>query len=302
MLEIEKKQLYRQIGKLVRQKCLAYPGDFQQVDELIVRIQEGLQNGFLTRKTISQLIRCFDREFIENTVQGHGLKKPFGYAGDFLMIDKIYTFYKSGHPEFRFWDEYFHQHAATKAVRNRKEYFKRIINQKTADNPCLHLLNVASGPARDLYEMYGELSSPQKVRTTCVEMDKNAISYAKKLNNMFLSHIDFRHRNIFSYTDEREYDMIWSAGLFDYFNDKTFLSVLLKLKKHLKKGGEMIIGNFNEDYNPSRPYMEIFGEWFLHHRTEEQLLDLAGKAGFTREQTGVGREEGNVNLFLHIKN
>ena len=46
--------------------------------------------------------------------------------------------------------------------------------------------------------------------------------------------------------------------------------------------------------------MELFGDWYLHHRTSEQLIYLAREAGFTQSQITVGNEEENVNLFLHI--
>lgn len=62
--------------------------------------------------------------------------------------------------------------------------------------------------------------------------------------------------------------------------------------------GEIVVGNFNEDYNPSRNYMEIVGEWFLHHRNETQLKALAEYAGFTNVK--IGKEDKQINLFLHL--
>ncbi|MEO1713093.1 MAG: class I SAM-dependent methyltransferase, partial [Bacteroidota bacterium] len=64
---------------------------------------------------------------------------------------------------------------------------------------------------------------------------------------------------------------------------------------------KIIIGNFNELHNPSRTYMEIFGDWYLVHRTKEDLLRLGKAAGFKVDQMVVGQEEEGVNLFLHIK-
>ena len=47
--------------------------------------------------------------------------------------------------------------------------------------------------------------------------------------------------------------------------------------------------------------MEIFGEWHLTHRSPEELCRLAMEAGFKKENIRVGREEENINLFLHLK-
>lgn len=290
-----------QIEELIKFNNISHD-DFDKIDKIIESISLDLKNGQLTRKDISEINTIFGEEFLENTIQGYGLRKPYGYAGDFLMIDKIYTLATSENPKFKIWDEYFHLQTAPKAVRNRKEYFKKIMQKRINCNTQLELLNVASGPARDIFEMYSKLPANKKVVTTCVEMDKNAVEYAQELNKEFLDKIQFIQKNIFKYKENSKYDIIWSAGLFDYFNDKAFLLILKKFKNWLKPGGEIIIGNFNENHNPSRNYMEIFGEWFLTHRTEDQLIYLAMEAGFDRKMINIDNEPENVNLFLHIKN
>ena len=74
-----------------------------------------------------------------------------------------------------------------------------------------------------------------------------------------------------------------------------------KFKDWLKPDGEVIIGNFATG-NPTRDFMEIFGDWYLHHRTPSQLEALAMRAGFEKGKISVGQESEGVNLFLHIKN
>ncbi|MFN0176279.1 MAG: hypothetical protein ACKVU0_16660 [Saprospiraceae bacterium] len=85
---------------------------------------------------------------MDETIHRHVLRQPFGYAGDFLIIDKIYT--KHCSDNFGKWDQYFHRHAAPKAVRNRKDYFKqnmvRILRERKGQ--ATSLLNMASSPAR----------------------------------------------------------------------------------------------------------------------------------------------------------
>ena len=111
----------------------------------------------------------------------------------------------------------------------------------------------------------------------------------------------FVNKNILRHREEKKYDIIWSAGLFDYFNDKAFVMILKRFKDWIRNKGEIIIGNFNDNHNPSRDYMEIFGEWFLNHRTEEQLIQLAIESGFNENQVSIDREKENVNLFLHLR-
>ncbi|MDA3907293.1 MAG: class I SAM-dependent methyltransferase [Bacteroidales bacterium] len=275
---------------------------FDLIDEALYYVSEEVKMGRLTRKDIADINSSFGVEFMDNTIQGYGVKKPYGYSGDFLMIDKIYTFHRSEEPKYKIWDDYFHLQSAPKAVRNRKDYFKRELFDKFDHQKKFDLLNVASGPARDLYEAYEKLNGNHKnLLTTCVEMDQNAIDHAKKLNEKYIEYINFEHKNIFRFQPKGKFDMIWSSGLFDYFNDRAFILMLQNFKEWTRPNGEIIIGNFNDDYNPSRDYMEIFGEWYLYHRTEEQLLELARKSGFDAKQISVGKEIENVNLFLHIK-
>ena len=62
----------------------------------------------------------------------------------------------------------------------------------------------------------------------------------------------------------------------------------------------MIIGNFCPN-NSSRGYMELFLGWHIHHRTEQDLIDLARKAcGDKIKEVRVGGEPEGVNLFVHI--
>jgi hypothetical protein len=85
--------------------------------------------------------------------------------------------------------------------------------------------------------------------------------------------------------------------IFDYFTDKLFVTVMKRLFGFLVCGGELVIGNFSPS-NPSRQYME-FSEWLLHHRSEDDLLELANRAGIPRTQTFIDSEPERVNLFLH---
>jgi hypothetical protein len=73
----------------------------------------------------------------------------------------------------------------------------------------------------------------------------------------------------------------------------------VRLLPALAQGGELVIGNFS-DCNPSRTYMELLGDWYLHHRSDEDLRLLAHQAGVPGSHVRIGCERLKVNLFLHI--
>lgn len=274
--------------------------NFWQLDSMLFVVNSELKKGKLTNDDISRIRSWFDDEFLRETVHGRGFMKPNGYPGDYLFLDRIYTTHVSKNPKYKIWDEYVQQHAAPKAVRNRKAYFKKLVLERATINSRLNLLNVVSGSGRELCEMYGLLQKGN-VNTTCVEIDKEAIDFSMQLNKKYLGNIEYVNSNIFKFRNNKTYDLIWSAGLFDYLNDKAFVLLLRKFKDWLAPKGEIIIGNYNEEHNPSRDYLEVFGDWQLIHRTEERLVELAKNAGFKKHQLKVDRLLDNVILYLRIK-
>jgi extracellular factor (EF) 3-hydroxypalmitic acid methyl ester biosynthesis protein len=270
------------------------------IDIVVKSIAHLKKTGGINQEDIATIQHFFGQDFLENTLHGMALLKKFGYAGDFLMIDKIYTGNTSSNAFFQSWDDYFQNHAAPKAVRNRKEYFKKLMTRKLKNKSKIKLLNVASGPSRDLAELYDQLLPGQELITTCVEMDKHAINYASQLIKGHASQVSFINKNIFKFDTDEQFDMIWSAGLFDYFDDKAFVYILNKFKNWIAPHGEIIVGNFNSQHNPTRDYMELFGDWYLHHRSSNELIALAIQAGFDESQVAVGCETERVNLFLKI--
>ena len=47
--------------------------------------------------------------------------------------------------------------------------------------------------------------------------------------------------------------------------------------------------------------MELMGDWCLQHRTADDLIELALRAGFLDSQIYVGQEPLGINLFLHAR-
>lgn len=275
--------------------------DFDMIDEVINELKEKIAIGELTQAKMSQILKTRLPNLVNGTLQGQALMKPYGYAGDFDIIDKIYTHHISNDSDKMIWDQYFQMTAAVDAVRNRKAYFKKLVTQLSKGKRQFSILNLASGPCRDIKELLDENGREINFEITCVDMDPRSIEYAHRVLGSHSEQIEFVNKNILRYTTSKQYDLVWSAGLFDYFDDKVFAHLLKRARSWVNPKGSLVIGNFNEDHNPSRPYMELFGEWYLNHRTESQLIDLAVKAGADLSDVSVGREESNVNLFLKIK-
>jgi len=274
-----------------------------QYDELTSiwdSINDPQENSLQNALNRNRLASLFDSEFLSKTIQGFGFRKPHGYAGDFEIIDYIYQRKENTDKRFQKWDKYLHSQQACKAVINRKSYFIDLVKSKVAqaDRP-LRILNIASGPCRDVLEMFEQVS-PAAIKMHCVEMDPNAIVYARGLLGNFSDSVDFTRESIFEYDTDNRFDLVWSAGLFDYFADEDFIGLLAKIFSFCATSGEMVIGNFSVS-NPSRSYMELGTNWHLFYRTAEELKELAFKAGLKKENLEVKSEALGVNLFLHAK-
>ena len=275
------------------------PDDFEHLNLWFQSIEWKINNSIIKRDVVRKIWDYYGDVFSEKTMQGFVAQKPHGYPGDFEIIDRIYTRWISPDPNLSKWDHFFHALPAVQAVRNRKEYFKNLLSEleKSNNNKTIRVLNVGSGPARDVYEYCCE-NPDTCIIFECVDMDETAIKHAKSMCHSFLDRITFHHRNIFRFRTHSSYEVIWSAGLFDYLNDKRFKYLASKLYCLLNHDGKLVIGNFSTA-NPNRDYMEL-GEWFLEHRNEDDLISLALACGIDQSNISVEVEPEGINLFLHI--
>ncbi len=246
------------------------------------------------RKKISPILN-------PNSLFGFCYTKPFGYSGDFFIIEKIYQYYVSPDEKYRKWDEFLHSAGAVIAVRNRKKLAVQIFEElnKKAMGLRKDVMILGSGPVTETFEFF-EKNPDSSLIFEMLDLDKRAIAYAKAKNRNYLDRMTFYSANVIRFSPERKFDLIWSAGLFDYFKGKHFVYLLKKYYEYLNEGGEIIIGNFNVE-NPSRRSMEIMGDWFLYHRSANELKDFAVQAGIKEEKIEVIQEPLGINLFLRIK-
>jgi SAM-dependent methyltransferase len=233
-----------------------------------------------------------------DTMQGYALLKPHGYSGDFVIIERIYQGWLSPKEHLVNWDRFFHFQAAPRAIVNRKKYFLDILSSLEKKDGKRDVLNIGCGPCQDVAEFLTQGKS--QIFFECVDYDKDAIeySYKKVKKKGFLNNIEFHRDNAIKFRPSRKYDLIWSAGLFDYLDEKGFKVLLRRQIDFIKTGGEMIIGNFSLN-NPTRDYMEC-GNWFLYHRSPDELIKIASECGIPRDKISVKSESLGVNLFLHI--
>ncbi len=238
--------------------------------------------------------------------------KPRGYAGDYEMMNQLYRQDIAGPDLFaRCLHYYFVKAPSAQAVRNRASYMLGKIKKLIAANPGkkLRILSVASGPAWEIQSWYKEFGNElsDQVEFCLLDQDEHSLKHAQKQINIIARSQNFRPNvNLFS-KDIRilineglklgEFDMIYSAGLFDYLSAPVARITGKRLIKSLKPGCDLIIGNFNFN-NPNLPVMNLVFDWQLIYRSDEEMMNIFKGIGSNIE---IEREDLNINLFAVIK-
>ena len=236
----------------------------------------------------------------ENTLIGHGFVKPYGYPGDFHLIHNIYKRKANPDPNYKSWDDFFLNQPAAQAVRNRKDFFLRSCRGlEESDLKEINVLILGCGPATDV-KQYMDENPDSRIRFSLLDFDQNAIDFAKAQNELANGSIEYFRINVLRYKPYKYYDLIWSAGLFDYFKEKHFIYLINKYYKNMAENGEFLIGNFSH-LNPTKRLMEVLSDWYLNHRSRYDLIRMAVEAKVNEDQVIIEEEELGINLFMRIK-
>jgi hypothetical protein len=240
-------------------------------------------------------------------------RKPLGYAGDFEMMNMVYRNESLGDTLFgRSLSRFLLDSDAGRAVRHRAPYLAAKIKAAVArggPHRPARILSVAAGPAMELQQILW--TDPALVRTgraeiALLDQDADALRHAREQIGasaaqagveVTLECLNTSIRTVIAKGLNGSYDLIYSAGLFDYLNDGTARAAGSRLVEALAPGGHAVIGNFGTA-NPTRPLMELILDWSLHHRSASDLHQLFGAigTGITIEQEATG-----VNLFAVIR-
>ena len=233
--------------------------------------------------------------------------KPRGYAGDFQVIDIIYSKEPAGSGRLGpLLDEYFLNIAVSKAVRNRRglmvNEFVKLLDQSTEEK--VQITSLACGPAREVFDLFGRIDDPNRVTVHCLDLDFQALSAVnRRAEELKIErHIRLLQENlIFLALGRRQsslppQDLMYSIGLIDYFPDKLVVQLINWIFDTLKPDGKVILGNF-DPCCPNRVFMDHLLEWRLIYRTPEDMRRLFATSKFADRPVDVQFEQQGINLF-----
>lgn len=296
-----------------------YQSEFnQEVNELFRDImlfeKEGLKNGDEdgVYKLKNLFIRKFRKDFLYGEYIVWSLKKPFGYAGDYKIIENIYENSPKTIGFERLYDNYFLHSTISIAVRNRKDDFKKILsNFLTAKSSEVAVMDLGCGPIREVVELARE--NPELFNRSFFDFydsDENALNFAsQQLGRQ--SKVAFVKENVIRFALKKDisaavgkkFDLIYSTGLFDYFDDCVVVRLVKNLRQLLKPGGILAISDVRDKFsNPSVHFMEWVGDWSLIYRDDDTFRNLFIEAGFSAKDLKIDYEKQGVLQYILATN
>jgi len=238
-------------------------------------------------------------------------RKPRGYAGDFSTLEVIYGNQPEGKGLLgRVVDACLLETPAIAAMRERRPRLVAEIRKgldEAGDRP-LRVLSIACGPASELLDVYDGLEEKERLRSSLVDVDFQALLHVsdrvnrrglkdlvrmtvKNLVYLALGRTDLE-------TDEQ--DLVYSTGLIDYFNDSMVVRILDHVHSILRPGGRVVVGNFHPS-NPSKALFDHVLEWSLVHRTGEDLNRLFEASRFARPAERITYDGEQVYLLAECR-
>ncbi len=234
--------------------------------------------------------------------------KPLGYAGDFEMMNSVYQKEKRGDSLFaKCVDVYFTNVPEAKAVRNRADFLlnkiKSVLESKKGP---VKILTVASGPSQELQNLFNQ-HAKEGSEFHLIDQDESALQYSQMklqqllMENKIQAKIILHKVSIKKVIEQGlhvgKFDLIYSAGLFDYMTDPVAAYATKTLNDSLAEDGQLIIGNFNTGI-PNEFRMSLIMDWHLIYRSKKEMERLFA---LPKNELTIEEEPEGINLFAVLK-
>ena len=248
------------------------------------------------------LPHLFDSPFIHRAYT-----KPLGYAGDYKMVEMILGDPFQGDSTYaQLINAMSLRQDAPQGHRNRIDFLVRwIVRALDASSGPLRLLSVGCGPAEEivrLLENHRPFLAP--VDVTLVDFDKETLRYVEQR----LSQAAQGLANTFSFRTREQsvnelvggetapteaYDLVYCAGLFDYFGDATCEAMLDYFVARASKS--VLVTNVMPGHSTAG-IMDFLLDWKLKLRDERRMLQLAARYPSTKSVI----DETGSNVFMEV--
>lgn len=242
--------------------------------------------------------------------------KPLGYAGDYEMVNMMLQESPSrGNNAYAQIVNDLHVNVpACLAHRNRIDFLvgalDEVVDHVQEEMRVCNILNVGCGPAVEVQRFIRNNELSEECVFTLMDFNEPTLEYTKgriqkamtdsnrqPVVNFIQRSIDELLKDVHDQTEEivPTYDLVYCAGLFDYFPDNVCRNLVNLYYRWVKPGGRLVVTNVTPS-NPERYTQEHLLEWYLIYRDEETMATLAPRS----TEPVIELDETGVNIFLTI--
>jgi extracellular factor (EF) 3-hydroxypalmitic acid methyl ester biosynthesis protein len=254
------------------------------------------------------------RELLAAPIWRQAYTKPRGYSGDYVVMNHIYD----GRP---LGDTTFARLAHALAVRTgefvlrRRDLVRAAIEdtaRRASRGTGMKVISLGCGPAREVADFAatgGHGGGPAGF--VLVDHDEEALRFAGASIAAALPgpcpHLRVDLRKLSALRLLRDLppleafgsaDLIYSAGLFDYFSDRTCRLLARRLYDALRPGGTLLLGNMKADTDMLWP-LYLIADWALQYRTAENVMSWAD--GLPGAEVSLRTESTGYDYLLTVR-
>ena len=311
-----KQEMEREIIETVRAPILpavnSLFGRFEEIAKDIPEDHHPIHRSYIKRQ-IHPLVLC--SPFAYRTYQ-----KPLGYAGDYEMVNMMLRDPLEGSSLFaKTVNLWFLSQPPAAAHRNRINYLvrtlRKVCERSAHENRAARIFNLGCGPAVEIQRFLTDHELSNHAEFTLLDFNEETLEFARgileglKNQHRRQTRIKYQKRSVNQLlragmrpTEEmihEHYDLVYCAGLFDYFSDRV-CKHLMSIFYGLGAPGGLLLATNADPSNPSRQTMEYILEWHLIYRNADQLAAL-NPAPAHENQTEAIADNTGINIFIEVK-
>ena len=257
-------------------------GDVSVADEFAARLDHIRRatsaadwQAFIDHRVASHPVRAL---FHEDPFTWRAFAKPRGYAGDAELLDLIYADAPPNGPVSRLGTQLYDwsvEGTSCRSVRARRDILAALIDRIASERPAPRILSVACGHLREA-QRSAAVRDGAISELIALDQDPLSLELVEREQTRFnVKPVRGSVRRLLvNATSLGTFDLIYSAGLYDYLPAPTARALTHALFSALRPGGTLLVANFAPSL-PDIGYMEAIMDWRLIYRDEGEVEEFA---------------------------
>lgn len=241
---------------------------------------------------------------MKDPLTARAFNRPRGYAGDAILLDMIYFPVKMDFSNISSLGRQLYRYTVRTSVcrtlMNRVKWVSAYIDKVAEQVPNARMLSVACGHCREA-EFSKAIRNNDLAELVALDNDNSCLEFirnkysALRIKGAHLSVADLiKGRN-----DIGQFNLIYSAGLYDYLGKRFAQRLTAHLYNMLAPEGKLVLINIAPDYDEIG-YTESYMNWSMIGRGKQDLLEIASELS-SNEHAILNVYDGSlINSHYHI--